>query len=114
MPDVAVVVIKAALGGTFVVAFALLGHTLRPKRFAGLFAAAPSVALASLVITLIDKGGHDASQAGLGMMFGAVGFVAFAVLVRLLLGRMRAVTASAVGIAAWVVVAIGGYLAVLR
>src|ERR1700733_2232535 len=114
MPDAAVVVIKAAGGGTLVVAFALLGKALRPKWFAGLFSAAPSIALASLIVTIADKGDLDASEAGLGMMFGAVGFVVFAALVRPLLNRMHAVSASTIGVAAWAVVAIGGYFVVLR
>jgi uncharacterized membrane protein (GlpM family) len=116
MPDAGVVVVKAVAGGTLVVAFALLGQGLRPKMFAGLFAAAPSIALASLIITVIDKGDHDASEAALGMMFGAAGFVVFAALVHPLLVRTRvhAVLASAVSITAWLVVAVGGYLAILR
>jgi hypothetical protein len=36
-------------GGVAVAAFAALGDTLRPKSFAGLFGAAPSIALATLV-----------------------------------------------------------------
>lgn len=114
MPDAAVILLKAAIGGIFVVAFALLGEALRPKWFAGLFGAAPSIALASLIITVIDKGDHDASQAGLGMMFGAVGFVVFAALVRPLLDRLHAVAASMIALGAWTVVAVGGYLVILR
>ena len=54
--DAAVIAIKALLGGSMVTAFAVIGHVLRPKWFAGLFAAAPSVAVASLAVTVIDKG----------------------------------------------------------
>ena len=36
-------------------AFAALGDSLRPKSFAGLFGAAPSIALATLLITLSHK-----------------------------------------------------------
>jgi Protein of unknown function (DUF3147). len=43
-------------GGIAVSAFAALGDTLRPKSFAGLFGAAPSIALATLLITLSQKG----------------------------------------------------------
>ena len=38
---------KVVIGGLAVVAFSLLGQAGHPKRFSGLFAAAPSVALAS-------------------------------------------------------------------
>lgn len=96
------------------VAFAVLGHGLRPKWFAGLFSAAPSVALASLLVTVVDKGHHDASVSALGMVFGAAGFVAFALTVRPLLARLHAVAASAVAVAVWLVVAVGSYLAALR
>jgi hypothetical protein len=114
MNDVVVVLVKAVAGGTFVLLFSLLGEVLQPKRFAGLFSAAPSIAIASLIVTVIAKGDYDASQSALGMIFGAAGFVVFALLSRPLLNRMHAAAASAVACTAWAVVAIGGYLAVLR
>lgn len=114
MSDVEVVLLKAVAGGGLVVLFALIGESLQPKWFAGLFSAAPSIAIASLTITVIDKGDIQASQAALGMMFGAAGFVAFALLVRPLLNRMHAIAASAVASLVWAVVAIGGYLVILR
>jgi Protein of unknown function (DUF3147) len=43
-------------GGIAVSAFAALSDTLRPRSFAGLFGAAPSIALATLLITLSQKG----------------------------------------------------------
>lgn len=43
-------------GGIAVSAFATLGDALRPKSFAGLFGAAPSIALATLFLTLSQKG----------------------------------------------------------
>jgi hypothetical protein len=43
-------------GGVAVFAFAALGDFLRPKSFAGLFGAAPSIALATILITLWKKG----------------------------------------------------------
>jgi hypothetical protein len=36
--------VKAVYGGLFVVLFSLIAELLTPKRFAGLFSAAPSVA----------------------------------------------------------------------
>jgi uncharacterized membrane protein (GlpM family) len=110
--DIVVVAIKAVLGGTIVTLFAVIGHVLRPKWFAGLFGAAPSVAIASLAVTVIDKGHHDASLAGLGMLFGAAAFVAYSACVRPLLARTHAVVATALCSAVWVLVAVGGYLLV--
>jgi hypothetical protein len=48
--------IRFLAGGIAVPVFAALGDTLRPKSFAGLFGAAPSIALATLLITLSQKG----------------------------------------------------------
>jgi hypothetical protein len=40
--------VRFFIGGVVVSAFAVIGDVLRPKSFAGLFGAAPSVALATL------------------------------------------------------------------
>src|ERR1700692_4182192 len=58
-------------GGIAVSAFAVLGDTLRPKSFAGLFGAAPSIALATLLITLSQKGAPFAAVEGRSMIVGA-------------------------------------------
>jgi len=107
--EVVVVIIKAIAGGTFVVLFALLGQVLHPKWLSGLFSTAPAVAVAGLIITVIDKGDHEATVSAIGMMFGAVGFVVFALCIRALLVRYDAMVASALACVAWVVAAIGGY-----
>jgi len=52
-------------GGIAVSAFAALGDTLRPKSFAGLFGAAPSIALATLLITLLQKATGGRHEAGI-------------------------------------------------
>jgi hypothetical protein len=49
-------------GGIAVSAFAVPGDTLRPKSFAGLFGAAPSIAPATLLITLSQKGAPFAAR----------------------------------------------------
>ena len=43
------------IGGLAVSVFALLGDMLRPKTFAGLFGAAPFVALATLGIAVVAR-----------------------------------------------------------
>jgi len=111
--DAAVIAIKALLGGTMVTVFAVIGHLLRPKWFAGLFAAAPSVAVASLAVTVVDKGHHDAALAAYAMVFGAVGFVAFSTCVRPLLTKTNALAASSISCVIWIVVAVGSYLLVV-
>lgn len=105
MHDVFILAIKGLAGGTLVVAFALLSESLSPKRFAGLFSAAPSVALAGLTITLLDKGSHQAHENTLGMLAGCAGMVAYAAAVIPLLRRMRPWHAAATALIAWAVVA---------
>ena len=55
-------VVRFLVGGVVVSAFAMLGHVLRPKSFAGLFAAAPSVALATLGIAVYQHGASYAAR----------------------------------------------------
>ena len=64
-------------GGIAVSAFAALGDTLRPKSFAGLFGAAPSIALATLLITLSQKGATFAAVEGRSMIVGAFALAAY-------------------------------------
>jgi hypothetical protein len=59
--SVAEVALKAVGGGVFVLLFAALAQTLSPKRFAGILSAAPSVALAGLLVTLAFSGVPDAT-----------------------------------------------------
>lgn len=49
-------IIRFLVGGAVVSVFAMLGDVLRPKSFAGLFGAAPSVALATLGIAIYQHG----------------------------------------------------------
>ena len=101
MHDVAILAAKGLAGGLLVVAFALLSEGLDPKRFAGLFSAAPSVAIAGLSITLLDKGSADAHLNSLGMVVGAVAMIAYAAAVIPLLRRRRASVAATVALSAW-------------
>jgi len=110
LKDAVTTAIQAIAGGTLVVAFALLGEVIRPKRLAGLFSAAPSIAIAGLAVTVVAAGALPASRTAFTMMLGAAGFVAFSATVRLLLRPLHAVLASMVGCLVWIVVAVGGYL----
>lgn len=103
MHDVLVLVVKGLVGGCLVVAFALISEALSPKRFAGLFSAAPAVALAGLAIALIDKTAHDAHQDAVGMLAGCAGMIAYAAAVIPLLRRTRASRAAASALIAWIV-----------
>jgi hypothetical protein len=50
----------------------MAGDVLRPKGFAGLFSAAPSVALATLALTTAREGTSYAALEARSMMLGAV------------------------------------------
>ena len=99
--DVLILVVKGLAGGSLVMAFALLSEGLSPKRFAGLFSAAPAVALAGLTIVILDKGAHDAHKNSLGMIAGSAGMVVYAAAVVPLLRRFRASHAALFGLGAW-------------
>jgi hypothetical protein len=49
-------VVRFLVRGVVVSTFAMLGDVLRPKSFAGLFRAAPSIALATLGIAIYQHG----------------------------------------------------------
>ena len=113
MKDVLILAAKGLAGGVLVLAFALLSEGLSPKRFAGLFSAAPAVAIAGLTITVLDKGAHDAHESAAGMIAGGVGMVAYAAAVIPLLRRTRALTAAGVALSAWLAVAVAVALPLL-
>lgn len=69
--------------------FALLADVLRPKSFAGLWGAAPSVALATLGLTAHRNGTVYASIEGRSMIFGALAFLAYAAAVSWALRRYK-------------------------
>lgn len=54
------------------VLFSLIGQVLKPKSFAGLFVAAPAVALASLLLTTLAASPAKATLNARGMIIGAV------------------------------------------
>ena len=108
------IALKAVSGGIAVVGFSLLGQAGRPKRFSGLFAAAPSVALASLAMTVIAKGAGGAVPYAQGMLMGSAGMVAYCLVSLYLVERLHALLGSILAWLAWFVVAGGLYLMVGR
>jgi uncharacterized membrane protein (GlpM family) len=96
---------KGLVGGVFVVAFALVSEAVSPKSFAGIFGAAPSIALASLLVTIADKGAHAAQVQSLSMTFAAVAMVAYCVTAVVTVDHFGALRGSALAFVAWFVVA---------
>ena len=74
-------------GGLIVSAFAILGDVLRPKSFAGLFGAAPSIALATLTLTILKKGPTYVATEGRSMALGALALLFYCFVVCQLLMR---------------------------
>jgi Protein of unknown function (DUF3147) len=68
---VKLIFIRFLIGGIVVSSFALLGDLFKPKSFAGLFGAAPSVALASLALGIIYEGRSSAATQSVSMMASA-------------------------------------------
>ena len=97
------------IGGLAVSFFAALADVLRPKSFAGLFGAAPSIALATLVLTISQRGASFAAVEGRSMMAGAVALAVYSGVVCLLLQRRNwhANVAALFSITVWFVVAFG-------
>jgi Protein of unknown function (DUF3147) len=108
--------IRFVLGGAVVAAFAVLGDCLTPKRFAGIFAAAPSVALASLALAYLNKGSGYTALEGRSMIAGALALMAYAALVSRLLTvrKWHPVVASATAWLVWLGIAYGIWAGVLR
>jgi hypothetical protein len=99
-------VVRFLVGGVVVSAFAMLGDILRPKSFAGLFGAAPSVALATLAIALYRHGTGYAVLHGHAMTGGAVALAIYSVVVCHLLIRAR-LRATLLSLVVWLIVAFG-------
>ena len=101
--------VRFLVGGIVVSAFAVLGDLLRPKSFAGLFGAAPSLALATLSLALWKEGGEYASVEGRSMILGAVALAvySFAVCQLLMRARWSALAATTSAIVLWLAVALG-------
>lgn len=89
-------------------------YVVRPKLLAGVFAAAPAVALAGLLLTVGLKSTDDARQATIGMVAGGIAIAAYSTLVTWKLRHSPALRASLLVLPAWLAVAFTIYLLVLR
>ncbi|MGH9736283.1 MAG: DUF3147 family protein [Candidatus Acidiferrales bacterium] len=110
------IVYRFLVGGAIVSGFSVLGGLFKQRSFAGLFAAAPSVALATLSLTLARQGTHFASLESRSMIVGAAAFFVYACAVTWILARYRTktlATASAL-LVLWVVTSLGLWFVFLR
>lgn len=104
------------VGGVIVSAFAALGDALKPKSFAGLFGAAPSVALATLGLALASESASYASTEARSMIAGAVGMVVYAWLTMQIIAKRHrgATSASTWSLVGWFVCTIGIWMVFLK
>ncbi len=72
------VLFRFLIGGSVVSVFAVFGGLFKPKSFAGLFGAAPSVALATLSLTLAHEGVWYAALEARSMVSGAIALFVYA------------------------------------
>jgi hypothetical protein len=107
--------IRFLIGGFVVSGFALISDLFKPKTFAGLFGAAPSVALASIGITVLTQGKQIATSEARSMILGAVAlFFSAAILSRIVLRfRLPALPVFLPGVLLWIGVAVGLWFALL-
>ncbi len=110
------IIYRFLAGGLIVTLFAVVGDVLKPKSFAGLFGAAPSVALATLSLAILSNGKLYAALEARSMIAGAVAFLFYALLCVGLMqkGQLHAALATVLGLGLWLFCAIGVWLAVLR
>ncbi|MDQ6747289.1 MAG: DUF3147 family protein, partial [Candidatus Dormibacteraeota bacterium] len=94
MKEWPLIAVRAVLGGTAVCLFAVVGEMVQPKKFAGIFAAAPAVAVASLAISIATKGVGAGEANALGMIAGAAGMIAYCVVAVFVLRRMHALSGA--------------------
>ena len=104
------------VGGTIVSLFACLGDVLKPKSFAGLFGAAPSVALATLGLTVLADGKVYAALEARSMVVGAACFFVYSALCTWLTLRKKVDAAPATigSLIVWLGVALGTWALFLR
>jgi uncharacterized membrane protein (GlpM family) len=101
--------VRFVIGGVVVSLFAVLGDLFKPKSFAGLFGAAPSVALATLGLTVFTEGELYAAHEAAAMMAGAVAFFFYASFVSMVMmhSRYKALLVTTCSMPVWLAVAFG-------
>jgi hypothetical protein len=109
-------IIRFLVGGLVVSFFAIVGDACQPKSFAGLFGAAPSVALATLGLTIISDGKLYASIDARSMIGGAAALFFYSLAVSRVLqsGKWSALRATSVLIFAWFACAFAFWFAFWR
>jgi Protein of unknown function (DUF3147) len=109
-------ILRFIVGGLIVSLFAIIGDVVKPRTFAGLFAAAPSVALATLSLTVWTEGELYAAAEARSMIVGALALFVYAIVViRLIMNyKLHAASATICALPAWLVCSLGMWFLVVR
>jgi hypothetical protein len=109
-------ILRFLVGGFMVCLFATIGDILEPKSFAGLFGAAPSIALASLGLAVAAHGASPAAIECRSMVIGAIAFTCYSAAVTTLIARFHvsAMKASLGALGVWFGVALGLWFLLLH
>ena len=109
-------VIRFILGGCVVSAFALLGDLVKPKSYAGIFSAAPSIALGTLGLAIVNHGGAYAAIEGRSMVIGGLALYVYSQVVSFLLFRhhWHSLVVSSAAIVLWLTSAFALWLLLLK
>jgi hypothetical protein len=99
---------RFVVGGVVVSLFAVIGELFDPKRFSGIFGAAPSVAIATLGLTFLQHGGPTVATEAAWMIAGTIAMLIYCVMSVVLAKREQIPVWLAAGAAwlAWLAVAL--------
>jgi uncharacterized membrane protein (GlpM family) len=86
MPDL---IARFLIGGAVVILFSIIGDIFKPKSLGGIFAAAPTIALASITLTAHQHGTAYVALEARSMICGALAFFVYACTVSFILMRYR-------------------------
>jgi len=110
------ILFRFIIGGLVVSLFAAFADALKPKSFAGLFAAAPSVAIGTLGLTILSEGKLFAATEARSMIFGALAlfFYAMAAMRLMTSYKLNAAPAAFSALVVWMICAMGIWYVLLR
>ena len=108
-------VVRFIAGGAIVSFFAAIGDMIQPKKLAGIFGAAPSVALVSLTLTYLKSGESHVVLEGRSLILGSAALLCYGLVVGWALrGKMHAAVVAGAAWGAWLAVALGLWALLLR
>jgi uncharacterized membrane protein (GlpM family) len=101
--------LRFLLGGAVVSVFALCGSCWQPKTFAGLFGAAPSVAVVSLALAFSKQGSAYVATETRSMLIGALALIVYSSACMVVAKRRSVAMGVGAGLAwlIWTAVALG-------